>query len=487
MGEIRLTEAQQGCVDYPCDKDLIVTGVAGSGKSLVVLNRAVTYCRKVREMGYVPRVALFTYVKTLVKYSQEVVDKCGLEAPNDINVSTLDSEILRLYESIIGRLNRSAVYDGKTHKQHLKKIVRETPEPEENSRKKYLTVEKLEWLMAEVEWIKQHMFKDVASYMQCVRKGRGREQLRREDRPFIFDIYERYYQSLAKSRVKTIDMICEELYQNRNKISDEMRYDMVLIDEAQDLPLNKLLIARELAMDSVTISADFAQKIYKTGFTWKEIGLDVRGSGSKKLVGTHRNTQQIALLADSLLKHATEEFEEGDLTNLKVPDRNGPLPRLILSSSIEQQEADIVGVLRNILQDEPNASVGLLVRSYKERIRITNLLRNKGVQFEEVNGKTTSHVLTPGVKLMTYHGAKGLEFDQVLLPLLQDGYFPQIDSEDTSEDVVEERMNHARHLLFVGMTRARQMLYMFATSSISMKPSPLLEELDDRYMEVIQD
>jgi ATP-dependent DNA helicase UvrD/PcrA len=72
-----------------------------------------------------------------------------------------------------------------------------------------------------------------------------------------------------------------------------------------------------------------------------------------------------------------------------------------------------------------------------------------------------------GVHLLTYHRAKGLEFDAVFLPRLQDRELPSKFAR-TPEELEEER-----RLLYVGMTRARDHL----TITWSGKASPFLREL----------
>ena len=58
------------------------------------------------------------------------------------------------------------------------------------------------------------------------------------------------------------------------------------------------------------------------------------------------------------------------------------------------------------------------------------------------------------VVLMTLHGAKGLEFDNVFMPALEEGIFPSSQSWYNTEDIEEER-----RLCYVGITRARKNLY----------------------------
>jgi DNA helicase-2/ATP-dependent DNA helicase PcrA len=77
-----------------------------------------------------------------------------------------------------------------------------------------------------------------------------------------------------------------------------------------------------------------------------------------------------------------------------------------------------------------------------------------------------------GVNLLTYHRAKGLEFDAVFLPRLLDGELP-FRSGRAKADPEEER-----RLLYVGITRARRYLFLTWPTDGRAHPSPFLDEME---------
>ena len=73
--------------------------------------------------------------------------------------------------------------------------------------------------------------------------------------------------------------------------------------------------------------------------------------------------------------------------------------------------------------------------------------------FADLQRRFASDVEGRGVQLLTYHRAKGLEFDAVFLPRVEDKEIPFVHAK-TPESVAEER-----RLFYVGITRARRFLF----------------------------
>lgn len=88
------------------------------------------------------------------------------------------------------------------------------------------------------------------------------------------------------------------------------------------------------------------------------------------------------------------------------------------------------------------------------------------------------------VRMMTLHNGKGLEFALTFIVGMEEDLFPHINSKDSIEALEEER-----RLCYVGMTRAKQFLYLTASTyrfmwgiSKVMCPSRFLKEVPPEYL-----
>ena len=72
-----------------------------------------------------------------------------------------------------------------------------------------------------------------------------------------------------------------------------------------------------------------------------------------------------------------------------------------------------------------------------------------------------------GVHLLTYHGSKGLEFDHVIMPDLNEGTVPHKKALSVKE--IEEE----RRMFYVGMTRAKERLYLYFRTGTKEEPETM--------------
>ncbi|MEV5612864.1 DNA helicase PcrA [Streptomyces sp. NPDC052225] len=126
-------------------------------------------------------------------------------------------------------------------------------------------------------------------------------------------------------------------------------------------------------------------------------------------------------------------------------------------------------------QDQEDVSGGTL-SDFLERVAL--VADSDQIPDEDDDG---SGVIT----LMTLHTAKGLEFPVVFLTGMEDGVFPHMRSLGQTKELEEER-----RLAYVGITRARERLYLTRSSMRSAwgqpsynPPSRFLEEIPEAHLE----
>ncbi|MDR0785945.1 MAG: UvrD-helicase domain-containing protein [Treponema sp.] len=102
------------------------------------------------------------------------------------------------------------------------------------------------------------------------------------------------------------------------------------------------------------------------------------------------------------------------------------------------------------------------------------------------SGGDDSSTRTHGVRVMTIHASKGLEFAHVFIPALEDGFLPLTLYEKKDAPEFAERIEEEKRLFYVGVTRAKRGLYLscakrrlFQGRRFENPPSRFLEQLSD--------
>ncbi len=110
-------------------------------------------------------------------------------------------------------------------------------------------------------------------------------------------------------------------------------------------------------------------------------------------------------------------------------------------------------------------------QSFKDYIVGTSLGEFADRKAEEDRKNSLPGEEVPGVSVLTMHGSKGLEFDRVFLPDVNEGIIPAKDCRQP------ESLEEERRLLYVAITRAREHLYLYYTRERGRKLSRYLEGL----------
>ena len=232
----------------------------------------------------------------------------------------------------------------------------------------------------------------------------------------------------------------------------------LLIDEGQDLPPD-FYLAATLMSEHLTVFADENQRITQTQSSFEDIKRNACISNEYQLTRNYRNTFEIAQVAAC--------FYAGLPSGMPAPPtRRGLLPVAIKGRNLDALVEFIIRFERN----NSNLEIGIftqrltmqrqLEQKFKEKTRVPvsvyESTRNELPRFGE-----------PGIKLINYKSAKGLEFDAVFLPELQDLGL------DFSSP--ENKM-----IFYVLLSRARQHLYLgwsgpYKPSIFSLIPDNLIE------------
>lgn len=457
--ELKLTPKQQEIVDFS-GEHMLIKGVPGSGKTLVLLRK----CRKLLESEPNVRIGFFTYNSVLARYAIELM--APLDSTDRLNVNTFHSWASKPLKDM-GLLSRETMGDSEQRKAYLIPVLQNLPSIEH----KYITQSAyLQFLLDEMEWMKEKGFVTLDQYLAAARTGRGQdEQVREYERSLVFAIFLLYEKCIADAGIMEYADYALRLLLNHNNIPDRHKFDYVMVDEAQDLSQVQLQVLRMIAGKGLVIAADHGQKIYKTDFSWQELGIKVRGRRTKVLQNSFRSTKQIMALALSLQKSDPLYMEKGeDYIEAVIPDIEGPEPILWEMDNNLHEEIAVVSLVQELLKANERQTIGVLTRKNNLHWRLKNLLYDAGISSEILYDKN-SKILTPGVKLSTFHSAKGLEFDAVIILRMNDGAVP-FNWERGDVDAV----NRTRRLTYVAMTRAKYQLHIFFYK----KPSQFLKELD---------
>ncbi len=175
---------------------------------------------------------------------------------------------------------------------------------------------------------------DRSAYLGAERFGRGRapavpQSLRSK---LLADVITPYVeQTAAVGKIHWNDLALEAA------TAASRRYDIVVVDEAQDLSANQIrAVVAHLAEDhTTTFIIDAVQRIYPQAFRWREVGVAIRPNHVFVLGSNHRNTAAIARLAASLVRDLPAD-EDGVVPNPTASTLAGSKPEILAGKYSDQ-------------------------------------------------------------------------------------------------------------------------------------------------------
>ncbi|MGW5445924.1 DNA helicase PcrA [Streptomyces asiaticus] len=265
-------------------------------------------------------------------------------------------------------------------------------------------------------------------------------------------------------------------FYERKEVRDVLAYLRVLANPEDSVPLRRILNVpkrgigerAEAMIDALSLreKITFPQALRRVDEAY---GMAARSANAVKRFNT---------LMEEL--HTIVESGAGPATVLEaVLERTGYLAELQASTDPQDETRienlqELAAVALEFEQDRGEENPGTLA-DFLEQVAL--VADSDQIPDEDTEG---SGVIT----LMTLHTAKGLEFPVVFLSGMEDGVFPHMRALGQTKELEEER-----RLAYVGITRARERLYLTRSTMRSAwgqpaynPPSRFLEEIPDQYV-----
>lgn len=441
---------QRQMVERSYNGPVRVSGSAGTGKTVVALHRAAFLAR--HNPG--ARVLLTTFSPMLVADLDAKIKRLVSNEPHladQIEVEPIDEIALRLYRAQIGDLRlaqKSAVWAA------LQEASNEVKGPRFS----------LQFLWAEWEQVVDAwQVESWEEYRKAPRLGR-KMRLPEEQRRLLWEIMIKAKGVLSSQGMRTLAKACLEL--SNHLVKSNSPFDHIVVDEAQDLAPMHLKFLAALAGqrdDGLFFCGDLGQRIFQQPFSWKALGVDIRGR-SKILKVNYRTSHQIRTRADRLLNSVLRDVD-GNLEPRggTISLFEGPPPVVrILPDEAEEAHAVAEWLGRALSYGVKLGEVAVFVRSAREIPRAKQALQRAKLPFLILD--EGARPAEERVSIGTMHLAKGLEFRAVVVLACDEDVIPSQErlGEVGDEADLDEVYNTERHLLYVACTRARDYLLVTA-------------------------
>ncbi|MGP5015355.1 3'-5' exonuclease [Glutamicibacter ardleyensis] len=450
-----------------------MTGGAGTGKTVVLIHRA----RALSQQNPNARILLTTFTKALSGslksqltrldptitlsdmgrpgISVMGMDQIAYKVINDATPGHVQDAVMKVLGPGRNELQERTGQIGKEFRLAVDFVDADLPE-------KLLTPAFLEQEYLSV--VLANEIVDEKGYLRVSRTGRG-TSLNRVERKAIWQIFAQYRRTNLMNQKATfpeLTAIAAQILRAAEARGEELPFDHVLVDEAQDFHATHWMLLRALAAkgpNDMFIAEDSHQRIYGQKITMSRFGIDIRGR-SRRLRLNYRTTAENLAYAISILSggNYTDLENEAESTSEYRSVRSGPTPKLLSVSSHEIETETVCNQLKEwIGQGSDPKNLAVLVRSEQRATLLATALQMTGIPYGIAkNGGTAG---AGKVTVMTMHSSKGLEFFNVIVMGVGSDEIPAKWSYDKLPEAEQkDALMRERSLLYVAVTRARDEL-----------------------------
>lgn len=477
---LRLDEDQLKLTQWALNGPTMVRGGAGTGKSTVALYRVKALLERPGATG-AEHVLFTTYTRSLLTVTQQLLEQ--LLTPDQlrrVEVATCDQIAWRIVS------NDRKVGQLESDNDALKRLarLRATHTPGGSAFETKLRARALErlsdaWLLEEFEWIIEgRALTSLTEYQAAARPGRGLP-LNERARAAVWDLYEAF----IKGASERYPALRREALKRLAEDAQAVRYDFVVVDEAQDLSPVSLAMMAEVCKtaEGLFFAADNKQSLYSRNYTWSSAHPRLQFRGRTAFLSrNYRSTREIDRAAFSVLMP-----EEGDEIVASNSVHEGPLPVLVSGLPADKQAEWIARFVRQMARHLhlKASAAAVLVPGAVAGETLAAELRAQGIEARFFAGRDLD-LKADVVRVLTLHAAKGLEFPIVVVAGLDSRTWPV--PEDFDEPgLFAERARNERRVLYVGLTRAMRGLMLLVPQGCR-HPAVVDLDLNHWHVEIAQ-
>ncbi len=429
-----------------------IRGAAGTGKTVVGLHRAAYLAR-----ASTGRVVVTTFVKTLPAVLGSLLHRLAPDVVERVEFTGVHAFAVRVLRERGQRVSLDLGAANQAFNYAWNRAGRDGPLGALDPNSRY-------WRDEIAKVIKGRGLSTFEQYADLPRAGR-RRPLRIEQRRAVWQLHLAYEAALReRGLVDFEDLILRAEASLRE--TPMQGVDHVIIDEAQDLSCAMLRVLHAVVgdrPDGLTLIGDGQQTIYPGGYSLAEAGISVAGRGVV-LATNYRNTREIAAFAAQVVDG--DEFVDleggpGRADAAAEVIRTGPSPALHSFPSLALHDAALVSHVRTLAASGVDpGDIGVLTATNRDALALLAALRAAG--FGVIELESYAGLPAPLVKVGTIKRAKGLEFKQVLLARVDGSLLAPV--ADGLDEGAAEAREIARREVYVGMTRARDGLWVGSTA-----------------------
>lgn len=443
---------QKEVLALPITGHMVVLGTAGSGKTTIAILRA----EMLTNLPDKQKVLVVTFNRVLVEYMREISDA-------NLNNLTVESyhKFATGYLKSRGKCLDGKILDPELKEAYIQEAVNyyEQNNPEESTLKR-----PIKFFLEEINFIEGFGFENFDEYYQAERYGRSAANIRRDRRKWIYDVYEKYKELRGGAGYEyDWEDLPSYVYNELERDERPRIYTHIIVDEGQDFSpmMIRSLVRAAAPGGTFTFMGDVAQQIYGTRMSWRDSGINT--DKVWKFQDNYRNPQPVILFARDISRSKYWKKSE-DMIEASSYIAEGPKPLLLRFHMIEKEFAWVVKRAEVLSQ---SSSVVILCRRRSQIAFFLQALRTRGCEAIEIKRNISGFADVKTVYLSTFHAAKGLEFDHVIIPFLSKDTFPDEESRQAGADNPEEVYTNELRLLYVGVTRSKYGLYMTYSGELS--------------------